>query len=523
MEPLLASKNPRAGRAVAARLCYLILAPFVIVILLTWVVVGRLLSLQTLVAPGLLLALGWIGVLSLYMGLISATCGLLPTLQYETEQGYLGFDLSLLDVLVVLTVAMPAVGLAGGWAARSTLCRRIPAAWSSLSAVVLLNTVFVAAKGYTLAQRSGRCRPSSSATALLLAAAGLCVWLGGIWCSRIWRPATAERLAAAERMLLELRGGGRPFRQSVIAGLGTVDAGPADGGSADAGVIVMIHGFASGNGLWCENLADLSERNRLLCVEWRGTGRSHRPFFTPTTYEQAVEWFIPAFAKWREALELTKPFTLVGHSMGAMLATEWAVRHPGTVSKLVLASPAGIPEPKPGYVWSGKFRGSKVAGAVLGWLWQRRITPLFLVRQLGPLGPYALRKALIFRLDGVPETSPSREALHEPFLTLLTEYMYNNLAGRGSGEKALVTMMRTGFFAVDTLAPKLTLPDCPPFAFIYGGDYDWMDHRHAAKIIAARRERGLTVPSLTILEAAGHHVMVDDASGFNRAVLRHAA
>jgi pimeloyl-ACP methyl ester carboxylesterase len=518
----LASPPPtRTGSAAAGRPCQIILTPFIAVILLGWVVLGRLMSLQTLAPPWLLLTFGWMGVLSLYVGLISATCGLLPTLQYETEQGYLGFDSSLLDVLVVLTAAMPAVGLAGGWAARSTLLRRLPAAWASLSALLLLHTVFVTAKGIALAQHSGHCRPDSGATTLLLAAAGTCVVLSGIWYSRIWRPATAERLAAAERMLLELRTGGRPFRQSIIAGLGTVEAGPADG-AADAGVIVMVHGFASGNGLWCENLAALSERHRLLCVEWKGVGRSHRPFFTPTTYPEAVDWFIPAFAQWRETMGLTKPFTLVGHSMGAMLATEWALRHPGTVRKLVLASPAGVPEPKPGFVWSGKFRGSKVAGAVLGWLWKRRITPVFLVRQLGPLGPYAVRKALVRRLNEVPEVSPSREALNEPFLTLLTEYMYNNLAGRGSGEKALVTMMRPGFFAVEPLAPKLMRPECPPFAFIYGGDYDWMWHGHAALVIAARRERGLAAPSLTILEAAGHHVMVDDASGFNAAVLKHA-
>ena len=48
-----------------------------------------------------------------------------------------------------------------------------------------------------------------------------------------------------------------------------------------------------------------------------------------------VEWFIPAFERWREEMGLHQPFTLVGHSMGAMLATEWARVHPSRIRKLV--------------------------------------------------------------------------------------------------------------------------------------------------------------------------------------------
>ena len=52
----------------------------------------------------------------------------------------------------------------------------------------------------------------------------------------------------------------------------------------------------------------------------------------------SVEWFIPAFARWFEAMGLQQQaggVTLVGHSMGAMLATEWARLHPHTVRRLV--------------------------------------------------------------------------------------------------------------------------------------------------------------------------------------------
>lgn len=55
--------------------------------------------------------------------------------------------------------------------------------------------------------------------------------------------------------------------------------------------------------------------------------------------ELRVEWFLPAFAQWFEAMGLLdQPVILVGHSMGAMLATEWSRRHPSTVRRLGLPS-----------------------------------------------------------------------------------------------------------------------------------------------------------------------------------------
>jgi pimeloyl-ACP methyl ester carboxylesterase len=54
-----------------------------------------------------------------------------------------------------------------------------------------------------------------------------------------------------------------------------------------------------------------------------------------------MEWFLPAFAQWFDAMDLRdQPVILVGHSMGAMLATEWAIRNPSTVRLLVMISAA---------------------------------------------------------------------------------------------------------------------------------------------------------------------------------------
>ena len=43
---------------------------------------------------------------------------------------------------------------------------------------------------------------------------------------------------------------------------------------------------------------------------------------------------------WLDALHVTQPVTLVGHSLGALMATRAAVQRPGQVARLVLLAPA---------------------------------------------------------------------------------------------------------------------------------------------------------------------------------------
>ena len=77
-------------------------------------------------------------------------------------------------------------------------------------------------------------------------------------------------------------------------------------------------------------------RHRALCSPIAVSFQSFRPkLLRRRCCCLQVEWFIPAFERWREEMGLHQPFTLVGHSMGAMLATEWARVHPSRIRKLV--------------------------------------------------------------------------------------------------------------------------------------------------------------------------------------------
>lgn len=90
--------------------------------------------------------------------------------------------------------------------------------------------------------------------------------------------------------------------------------------------IVLLHGFASGVGLWCKNLDSLSASRRVYAFDNLGFGRSSRPNF-PMTAEEVEDRFVEVVEDWRINIKL-KNFILIGHSMGGFLAAAYAIAHP---------------------------------------------------------------------------------------------------------------------------------------------------------------------------------------------------
>ena len=43
------------------------------------------------------------------------------------------------------------------------------------------------------------------------------------------------------------------------------------------------------------------------------------------------------------------PFILAGHSLGGYLSTQYVLKHPENIDKLILLSPVGVPEKPEGY------------------------------------------------------------------------------------------------------------------------------------------------------------------------------
>lgn len=306
--------------------------------------------------------------------------------------------------------------------------------------------------------------------------------------------------------------------------------------------LVLLHGYGAGLGFFYKNFEGLSRVKgwKLYALDMLGMGRSSRPPFKVHAKDQqgkiteAENWFIDALEEWRVLKKIDK-FTLLGHSMGGYMAVAYALKYPGHLNKLVLASPVGIPEdpyamnadmPEPeestmaneftqdqddvvnengNLKTSGdnnNFLNAKSKNEAakkgaeaprrplpkwLTYLWDANISPFSIVRWTGPLGPRFVSGWTSRRFSHLPPDES--EALHH--------YAYSLFRQRGSGEYALAYILAPGAFARSPLIRRingvgrqnLPTPDPAsasssskplaketgiPIVMMYG-EHDWMD------------------------------------------------
>src|SRR5512143_2487683 len=99
---------------------------------------------------------------------------------------------------------------------------------------------------------------------------------------------------------------------------------------------VFIHGFGGQAEQWHYQLQKFSMENRVIALDLRGHGLSDKP---------SRGYDMPQLVNDLEtALTLLKvkgKFVLIGHSYGGAIVTEYALRHPDRVERLVLMATPG--------------------------------------------------------------------------------------------------------------------------------------------------------------------------------------
>jgi pimeloyl-ACP methyl ester carboxylesterase len=109
-----------------------------------------------------------------------------------------------------------------------------------------------------------------------------------------------------------------------------------DLGSGEGEPVVFVHGLGGQWQNWLENIPRVAQERRTLALDLPGFGLTPEPRDRITI--PGYGRFVDAFC---ERLELD-PVALVGNSMGGYVAAEVAIQFPARVSRLVLASAAGI-------------------------------------------------------------------------------------------------------------------------------------------------------------------------------------
>jgi cardiolipin-specific phospholipase len=115
-------------------------------------------------------------------------------------------------------------------------------------------------------------------------------------------------------------------------------------------------------------------------------------------------------------------------TLGGYLSTCYAHKYPDRVGKLLLVSPVGVPD-KPPPDPNPKPKPYLYSLAIA--LWSNNVTPMSLIRGLGPFGPNLVRGY----------TSRRFAHLEAGELTDLDNYIYHISAQAGSGEFALARLL----------------------------------------------------------------------------------
>lgn len=280
-------------------------------------------------------------------------------------------------------------------------------------------------------------------------------------------------------------------------------------------------------------------------------GRSSRPPFKIHAKErdakikEAENWFIDALEEWRIKRGIEK-FTLLGHSLGGYLGVAYALKYPGHLKKLILASPVGIPEdpyavnealPDPETSSMANEMSQDAAKETMGvhpttangdgnnflnqakkgednpkgpprrnlpkwltYLWDANmVSPFSLVRWSGPLGPRLVSGWTSRRFSHLP--AEEAQALHD--------YSYSLFRQRGSSEYALSYILAPGAFARSPLIRR-----------IQDVGRQWVEVSNApptsssTSAISESTEKGYKESGIPIIFMYGENDWMDVAGGF---------
>lgn len=118
--------------------------------------------------------------------------------------------------------------------------------------------------------------------------------------------------------------------------LNTVPALNIDDGGTGSDCVLFVHSLAGNCGHWSHQLDHLRQNQRALALDLRGHGLSS----PAPDGDYSISSLAKDIESAAEALHLHK-FFLVGHSLGASAAIEFAGKHPEMLAGLLLADPSG--------------------------------------------------------------------------------------------------------------------------------------------------------------------------------------
>jgi 2-hydroxy-6-oxonona-2,4-dienedioate hydrolase len=110
----------------------------------------------------------------------------------------------------------------------------------------------------------------------------------------------------------------------------------AEAGGKDCPAVVLLHGTGGHWEVYVPTIGPLSRHFRCVAVDMVGNGFSDRP-----DYDYEISVYVNHIARLLDVLGIQKA-SFIGMSLGAWVASRFALDHPDRTEKLVLQSPAGL-------------------------------------------------------------------------------------------------------------------------------------------------------------------------------------
>jgi haloalkane dehalogenase len=125
-----------------------------------------------------------------------------------------------------------------------------------------------------------------------------------------------------------------------------------EAGSADAPVVMLLHGFPASSFMWSDAMPALADAGwRAVAPDFAGYGDSEPD--PPGTWERHMQ----SIESFRRELDI-ESCVLVVHDWGGLIGLRWACEHPDVVRALVISSTGFFPDGK----WHGMAKALREPG-----------------------------------------------------------------------------------------------------------------------------------------------------------------